>query len=53
MRESFQRLWVPEERRREIAAAPVVAPLSTRLLLALLAGVILFGGIAQGLVRWF
>jgi NADH-quinone oxidoreductase subunit N len=51
MRESFQRIWVPEERRREMVA-PIAVPLSTRILLAALATALLLGGVAQGLTRW-
>ena len=52
IRESFQHIWVPEERLREMAA-PIAAPLTTRLLLAALATVLLLGGVAQGLTRLF
>jgi NADH-quinone oxidoreductase subunit N len=51
MREGFQRIWVPEERRREMVA-PIAVPLSTRILLAALATALLLGGVAQGLTRW-
>ncbi|MDR3228345.1 MAG: hypothetical protein LBT53_02870 [Puniceicoccales bacterium] len=50
IREAFQRLWVPAERRRDFAAAPVVVPLGVRVVLAVLAAVLLFGGLVPGVL---
>lgn len=52
MREAFQRVWLAEERLRELFA-PVHVPVGSRLVLLGLTAVILVGGVVQGVWSFF